>query len=90
MTMDTKDITLRRDRTYAGTLPAVVVEALRLVHSFREGMEEDQPWPNAAEFFREGWRDVKIGRVHPIETLGMVSRRASGVAVSYSDAFKPA
>lgn len=42
---------------------------LRLVHSFREGIEEDEPWPNAAECFREGWRDVKAGHVHPIETL---------------------
>ncbi len=42
---------------------------LRLVHSFREGIEEDEPWPNAADAFREGWRDVKAGRVHPVDTL---------------------
>jgi hypothetical protein len=42
---------------------------LRLVHSFREGIEEDEPWPSAVESFREGWRDVKAGRVHPVDTL---------------------
>ena len=42
---------------------------LRLVRSFREGIEEDEPWPSAAESFREGWRDVKAGRVHPVDTL---------------------
>ncbi len=42
---------------------------LRLVHSFREGIEEYEPWPTAAETLREGWRDIKAGRVHPIETL---------------------
>ena len=42
---------------------------LKLVHSFREGIEEEEPWPSAAESFREGWRDVKAGRVHPVTTL---------------------
>ncbi len=42
---------------------------LRLVQSFREGIEEDEPWPSATESFREGWRDVKAGRVHSVETL---------------------
>ncbi len=42
---------------------------LRLVHSFREGIEADEPWPNAAESFREGWRDAKAGRMHPVDTL---------------------
>jgi len=42
---------------------------LRLVHSFREGIEEDEPWPTAAESFREGLGDIKAGRVRPISTL---------------------
>jgi hypothetical protein len=42
---------------------------LRLVHSFRAGIEEEEPWPSAAESFRDGWRDIKAGRVHPIATL---------------------
>jgi len=42
---------------------------LRLVHSFREGIEADEPWPTAAESFREGLRDAKAGRVQPIDTL---------------------
>ena len=32
--------------------------------------EESPPWPEtAATTFRAGWRDVKAGRVHPIDTL---------------------
>ena len=42
---------------------------LRLVHSFREGIEQDEPWPSAAECLREGLRDMKAGRVYPIDTL---------------------
>ncbi len=42
---------------------------LRLVHSFREGIEEDEPWPTAAESFREGLRDARAGRVRSIDTL---------------------
>lgn len=42
---------------------------LRLVHSFRKGIEEDEPWPSAVESFREGWQHVKAGRVHLADTL---------------------
>ena len=42
---------------------------LRLVHSFREGIEEEAPWPNATESFQEGWRDAKAGRVHSVNNL---------------------
>ncbi|WP_089725800.1 hypothetical protein [Candidatus Thiosymbion oneisti] len=42
---------------------------LRLVHSFREGIEEDEPWPTAAESFREGLGDAKARRIQPISTL---------------------
>ena len=42
---------------------------LRLVHSFRNGIAEDEPWPSAAESFREGWQDIKAGRVEPVGTL---------------------
>ena len=42
---------------------------LRLVHSFRKGIEEDEPWPTAEASLREGWDDVKAGRVHPVDTL---------------------
>jgi hypothetical protein len=41
----------------------------RLVHSFREGVENEERWPTAAESFREGWQDAQAGRVHDIETL---------------------
>lgn len=42
---------------------------LRLVHSFREGIEQDTPWPNAEQSLRAGLRDMKAGRVYPIDTL---------------------
>jgi hypothetical protein len=42
---------------------------LRMVHSFRQGIEEDEPWPTAEESLREGLRDIKAGRVYPIDTL---------------------
>jgi hypothetical protein len=42
---------------------------LRLVHSFREGIEADEPWPSASESFREGWTDSQAGRVSPVDAL---------------------
>lgn len=42
---------------------------LRVVHSFREGIEAEEPWPVAGDAFREGWRDARTGRTHQIETL---------------------
>lgn len=35
---------------------------LRLVHSFREGVEADEPWPSASEAFREVGRTRWPGR----------------------------
>lgn len=42
---------------------------LRLVQSFREGVEADEPWPSAEDSLREALRDVKAGHTYPIETL---------------------
>ena len=42
---------------------------LRLVHSFRTGIEEDEPWPSAEETLRDALDDVKAGRTYPIEKL---------------------
>jgi hypothetical protein len=42
---------------------------LRLVHSFREGVEAEAPWPSAEESLREGLRDMKAGHIYPIEGL---------------------
>ena len=42
---------------------------LKIVHSFREGVTGEMALPSATESFRQGWQDVKAGRVHPIETL---------------------
>ena len=42
---------------------------LRLVHSFREGIEADEPWPSAEESLREGLNDLKAGRTRPAADL---------------------
>lgn len=42
-------------------LPAL----LTIVHSFRESVS----LPTAAESFEAGWKDMKAGNIHPIETL---------------------
>ncbi|WP_293368084.1 hypothetical protein [Nevskia sp.] len=42
---------------------------LKLVQSFREGVTADETLPSAAESFQAGWRDVKAGRVFPVDTL---------------------
>lgn len=42
---------------------------LRLVRSFRAAVEQDEPWSSAAEAFREGWRDVKGGRMRSMGTF---------------------
>ena len=42
---------------------------LRLVHSFRTGIEEDEPWPTAEETLRDALEDMKAGRTYPIEEL---------------------
>lgn len=42
---------------------------LRMVHSFRESIEADEPLPSVSESFREGWTDALAGRVSPVETL---------------------
>ena len=49
--------------------PAYQGLLLRLVHSFREGIEADFPWPSAAEAFREGWQDHLADRTYALETL---------------------
>lgn len=55
-------------REFELTPPELRPFLVKLAHSFRQSLEGDE-LPNAAEAFRQGWRDVKAGRVHPIETL---------------------
>ncbi len=69
MTTEATDITERLHAEIERTPERYRPLLLRLVHAFREGIEEDARWPNAAESFREGWRDVRAGRVHPVDTL---------------------
>lgn len=69
MAVDTKNITHLLHAEIERTPERYRSLLLRLVHSFREGIEEEEPWPSAAESFREGWHDVKAGRVQPVETL---------------------
>lgn len=47
-------------------VPAEYLPALlNIVHSFRESVS----LPSAADSFEEGWKDVKAGNTHPIDTL---------------------
>jgi hypothetical protein len=41
---------------------------LRLVQAFREGIEEDEPWPGAVESFQESWGEITSGRLRPFAT----------------------
>jgi hypothetical protein len=69
MTQRTEEITQRLnpeiERTPARYRPLL----LRVVHSFREGIEAEEPWPSATESFGEGWRDVRAGRVQSVDSL---------------------
>lgn len=69
MTTPTNNVTERLHAEIERTPERYRPLLLRLVHSFREGIEEDEPWPTAAESFRDGWRDVKAGRTQPVATL---------------------
>ncbi len=42
---------------------------LRLVHSFREGVEQEIEDIDPTESIRRGLADIRAGRVYPIETL---------------------
>ena len=42
---------------------------MRLVHSFREGVEQEIDDIDPTESIRRGLADIRAGRVHPIETL---------------------
>lgn len=69
MNTEPSDITAQLHAEIEETPPRYRLLLLRLVHSFRTGIEEDEPWPTAVESFREGWQDVKAGRTQPVETL---------------------
>ena len=69
MATDSKNITQHLHAEIDQTPERYRALLLRLVHSFREGIEEDEPWPSATDAFREGWRDVKTGRTRPVDTL---------------------
>ncbi len=69
MAPQTSDVTERLHAEIEQTPERYRPLLLRLVHSFREGIEADEPWPSAAEAVRDGWRDLQAGRVRPVETL---------------------
>ena len=69
MTAESTEITARLHAEMEQTPERYRPLLLRLLHSFREGIEEDAPWPDAAQSFREGWRDIRVVRVHPLDTL---------------------
>ncbi len=69
MAADSKNVTEQLHAEIEQTPECYRALLLRLVHSFREGVLEDEPWPSANDAFREGWRDVKAGRIRPVNTL---------------------
>ena len=69
MTQPTEEITERLHAEIELTPARYRPLLLRLVHSFREGIEADEPWSSAAGSFREGWRDVRAGRTQPLDSL---------------------
>ena len=69
MATDSKNITRQLYAEIDQTPERYRALLLRLVHSFREGIEEDEPWPSAADAFRDGWCDVKAGRSRSVDTL---------------------
>lgn len=42
---------------------------LRVVHSFREGVEDEDAEIDPVESFRQGWKEVQEGKARPIEGL---------------------
>lgn len=69
MRQPTEDITERLHAEIELTPARYRPLLLRLVHSFREGIEADEPWPSAADSLRDGWRDVSAGRTQPLDSL---------------------
>ena len=69
MSTEPKDVTEQLHAEIDGTPPRYRPLLLRLVHSFRTGIEEDEPWPTAEETLREALDDMKAGRTYPIEEL---------------------
>ena len=69
MPVPADDITEQLHAEIERTPPRYRSLLLRLVHSFREGIEADEPRPSATESFREGWTDVLAARTSPVDTL---------------------
>jgi hypothetical protein len=69
MTQPTKDTTEHLHAEIEPTPARYRPLLLRLVHSFRERIEGDEPWPSAADSFRDAWRDVDAGRTQPLDSL---------------------
>ena len=69
MSTEPTDVTTQLHAEIEGTPQRYRALLLRLVRSFRVGIEEDEPWPTAADAFRDGWQDVKARRAQPGDKL---------------------
>ena len=69
MSTEPTDVTAQLHAEIEGTPPRYRALLLRLVHSFRMGVEEGEPWPTAVETLRDALEDMKAGRTYPIEKL---------------------
>ena len=69
MSTEPNDITAQLHAEIEDTPPRYRALLLRVVHSFRTGVEEEEPWPTAVETLRDALEDMKAGRTYPIEKL---------------------
>lgn len=69
MSTEPNDVTQQLHAEIEETPPRYRALLLRLVQSFRTGIEEDEPWPSAEQTLRDALDDVKAGRTYPIEKL---------------------
>ena len=69
MSTEPNDVTQQLHAEIEDTPPRYRALLLRLVRSFRTGIEEEEPWPSAEETLRDALDDVKAGRTYPIEKL---------------------
>lgn len=60
MSTEPSDVTAQLHAEIEDTPPSYRALLLRLVHSFRTGVEEDEPWPTAEQSLREGWAGPEL------------------------------
>ena len=72
MSSEPSDVTAQLHAEIEDTPPRYRALLLRLVHSFRTGVEEDEPWPTAEETLRDALDGMKAGRAYPMSTASIL------------------